>query len=72
MEAFEAMPKQWGNSIGITIPKEIIDKEEISLNKKIKIVIINNEMDSIRKTFGTLKIKKPTQKIMDEIDEGYD
>jgi antitoxin component of MazEF toxin-antitoxin module len=72
MEAFDAVPKQWGNSIGITIPKEIIDKAGISANKKIRVVIINTEMDLVKKTFGTLKIKKSIQKIMDELDEGYD
>jgi len=29
-------------------------------------------MNEIKKTFGSLKIRKSTQKIMDEIDEGYD
>jgi len=29
-------------------------------------------MDGVKKAFGTLKTKKSTQQIMDEIDEGYD
>jgi antitoxin component of MazEF toxin-antitoxin module len=61
MQIFEAIPKQWGNSIGITIPKDIVDKEHISAKKKIKFIAI-----------GSLKLKKSTQKAMDEIDEGYD
>lgn len=28
--------------------------------------------EKIKQAFGTLKLKKPTQKAMDEIDEGYD
>ncbi len=27
---------------------------------------------NLRKAFGTLKCTKPTQQIMDEIDEGYE
>jgi len=34
MQVFETIPKQWGNSLGITIPKEVIEKENISIKKK--------------------------------------
>jgi|TARA_B100001971_G_C18219472_1_gene556124 hypothetical protein len=72
MEIFDAIPKQWGNSVGITIPKEIIEKEHISTKKKAKFIAIGTEMDQLKKSFGSLKLKKSTQKVMDEIDEGYD
>ena len=72
MEVFDAIPKHWGNSLGITIPKEIIDKEKISTKKKFKFIAIGNEMDELKKEFGKLKLKKSTQKVMDEIDKGYD
>lgn len=72
MEVFEAIPKQWGNSIGITIPKEVIRKGNISPKKRVKFLVIGTEMDNLKKAFGSLKLKKPTQKVMDEIDEGYD
>ncbi len=72
MEAFEASPKEWGNSLGITIPKEIVEKAHLKPGKKVKIMIMADDMDAIRKTFGTLKMKRPTQQIMDDIDEGWD
>ena len=72
MQVFEAIPKQWGNSLGITIPKEIVKEENISPKKKVKLLVLGARMDSLKKAFGTLKLKKPTQKAMDEIDEGYD
>lgn len=72
MEIFEAIPKQWGNSIGITIPKDIIEKEHITPKKKTRFLVIGTAMEGVRKSFGSLKFKKPTQQIMDEIDEGYD
>jgi len=28
-------PKKWGNSIGIIIPKEVIDAEQITLNDEL-------------------------------------
>lgn len=72
MQVFEAIPKQWGNSVGITIPREVIEKEHISIKKRTKFIAIGLEMDKLKKAFGTLNLKKSTQKVMNEIDEGYD
>ena len=72
MKLFEAIPKQWGNSIGITIPREVIEKERITPKKKIRFLVIGTAMDGVKKSFGSLKFEKSTQQIMDEIDEGYD
>ena len=72
MQVFEATPKQWGNSVGITIPKEVVEKENISTKRKIRFIAIGDKMDKLKDAFGTLKLKKSTQKVMDEIDEGYD
>ena len=72
MEQFKAVPKKWGNSVGITIPSEIIKSENLKLNKEAIFLVLGDNREKIKKMFGTLKIKKPTQQIMDEIDEGYD
>ncbi len=72
MELFETIPKAWGNSLGVTIPHEIVQKEHLSTEKKVKVLVIGSEMEKLKKAFGTLKLKKSTQKVMDEIDEGYD
>ena len=72
MQVFDAIPKQWGNSVGITIPRNVIEKEHISTRKKTKFIAIGSEMNQLKRAFGSLKLKKSTQKVMDEIDEGYD
>ena len=72
MEVFEAVPKPWGNSLGVTIPKDIIKKEQINKHTKVKFLVICSEKKKIKNLFGTLRLKKPTQQAMDEIDEGYD
>lgn len=72
MEQFEAIPKKWGNSIGITIPADVVENEKIKPEKKITILVIGNQKKKLREIFGTLQRKKPTQQMMDEIDEGYD
>jgi len=72
MEQFKALPKKWGNSLGITIPVEIVESEHIQADKKITVLIFGNQQKHLKQIFGTLKPKKPTQQVMDEIDEGYD
>ncbi len=72
MKIFEAIPKQWGNSLGITIPRDIVRTEHISQKKKVKVLVVGKKSEMLKEAFGSLKLKKPTQKAMDEIDEGYD
>ena len=72
MELFETTPKSWGNSLGITIPKEIVEKEGISSKKKLKVLVLGTEMEKLKQAFGSLKLKKSTQQAMDEIDQHYD
>ena len=72
MEQFEATTKKWGNSLGITIPAEIIKEEKIKPNEKVNVLIFKDTKKIFRSVFGTMKLKMPTQKAMEEIDEGYD
>ena len=72
MEQFKAVPKKWGNSLGVTIPSEVIKSENLKTNEEAIFLVMKDNRNNIKKMFGTLKIKKPTQRIMDEIDEGYD
>ena len=63
--------KQIGGSIGVIIPKEIVDKERIFPDDTIKIKIEKN--DDLNWLWGRFKdIKKPTEQIMREIDEHED
>ena len=71
MEVFEAKPKVWGNSLGITIPREIVERERITPKKKVKFIVIETTNNDLKKAFGSFKFKKSTQQMMDEIDEGY-
>jgi antitoxin component of MazEF toxin-antitoxin module len=72
MEQFQAVPKKWGNSIGITIPADVVEHENIRPQKKVTVLVIGNQRKQLKQMFGTLKLKKPTNQVMDEIDEGYD
>ena len=68
MQVFEAKPKQWGNSLGITIPSEIVKEEGVSTEKKIKIIIIGEKNNPLRKLYGLSKhLKIDAQKAKDEL-----
>ncbi len=52
----DTVTRKWGNSIGVTIPKDVLDKEHIKEDEKIKIIIIKPNQ-ALKKTFGMLKGK---------------
>lgn len=65
----ETIARKWGNSIGISIPKDVIKKANIKPDRELRIFIQDKKVD-LSKVFGTLKIEKPTQEILDEIRKG--
>jgi antitoxin component of MazEF toxin-antitoxin module len=60
--------RKWGNSIGVILPKEIVEKEHIKENMRINILISKNS-NVLNETFGMLKgkLKKSSQQMKDEI-----
>ena len=62
--------RKWGNSFGIVIPLKKVNQQGIKEGDEVRI-LLNKEKDNVlRETFGILKNwKKPTEKIMREIDE---
>ena len=75
METVETKLKRWGNSFGIVIPAEIIQRENMKENEDVKILIVKNSKKAFIDTFGIGKgkIKKSTQQIKDELrKELYD
>ena len=66
MLQFKARAKEWGNSIGIVLPKEVVSREHIFPNEEITIEI--KPKNILRETFGTLKgWKIDSQKVKDEL-----
>lgn len=71
MLKFKTKPRKWGNSIGIALPKDIVKKANIKSNKELEIFIPEKKVN-LKEIFGSLKSwKKSTEKIMREIDEGW-
>lgn len=66
----ELVAKKWGSSLGIVLPKTIVEKEHISENDTIVIEIKKRHF--AREFFGVLSDwKKPTDKIKEEMKKGW-
>ena len=52
MSVIETKVRRWGNSFGIIIPNEIVDRENIKENDNIKILIMRDSREAFKKTFG--------------------
>jgi len=67
-----AQIRRWGRSLGVVIPKGASDKAKLKEGKKVRL-IISDDQNPIRETFGIAKLKKPTKRLLREIDrEGWD
>ncbi len=68
--------KKWGNSIGVILPKEILEKENIQGEHEKVFVLVRKSEKTAGETFGALrhvKWKKSTKQMMNEIrEELYD
>ncbi|MDD9952748.1 MAG: hypothetical protein OXR66_00255 [Candidatus Woesearchaeota archaeon] len=71
MQTFTAQPKKWGHSVAITIPSNIVRDEGITTKKKITVMVRTEKKPTMKDLFGTLKMKKPVDQLMREIDEGW-
>lgn len=71
MKEFTATPKRWGNSLGIVIPKEIVEEAKLSPKKRIKVMIVDRPHPEWEKIFGSIPDfghGRSTQEILDEMD----
>ncbi|MBS3077306.1 hypothetical protein J4233_03460 [Candidatus Pacearchaeota archaeon] len=61
----EVRLKKWGNSIGIVIPNETI--ERLSLKPEEQIVIeISKKENVLKEMFGKARFKKSARKVIDD------
>ena len=63
--AIEVKTKRWGNSIGVIIPSETLEKLNIKPNEKIVIEIRKKE-NVLGELFGSMKFDKPVKEIVKE------
>jgi len=68
----KAKLKNWGNSIGLIIPKEEAKKEKLHTDQEVKVIISPMNMTKVKDIFGKLKFKKSTEQMMREVDKELD
>lgn len=69
----EAEIRKWGSSLGIIIPKKIVEKENLKQKQKIRILAVETESKTrVKDIFGKLKFKRSTQEILDETDRDFE
>ncbi len=64
--AIQARLRKWGNSFGIVVPIDIVEKEKMKEGEEVIVEI--EKKNSIKELFGTLKNWKiDAQRVKDEI-----
>ncbi len=59
-----AKTKQWGNSIGIIIPKNVVKDLDIKPNEEICFEVNKKKGNVLRELFGALPSKKSTEEVL--------
>ena len=67
----EVKTKKWGNSIGIVIPSETVEKLNLVPEQKV-IIEITKEDNVLKELFGSFKFKKPTEQILKEVRKDFE
>lgn len=60
--------RRWGNSFGIVVPQNVVEREKVKEGDEISILIRTNK-PNLKKLFGRHKFNKPVDILMKEIDE---
>ncbi len=70
--AAETIVKKWGNSLGIVLPKELVDTQHIHENDKVTVFLVK-EAD-LTSSYGALKgkLKMSGQDFKDMVRKGWD
>ncbi|MEK6932309.1 MAG: AbrB/MazE/SpoVT family DNA-binding domain-containing protein [Nanoarchaeota archaeon] len=63
--AIEVKTKRWGNSIGVVIPSETIERLNIKPEEEI-IIEIEKKNNVLKEMFGKAKFKKSAKKMIED------
>ena len=68
----ETKTRKWGNSLGIVLPKELVDKEHLYENEKVRVFVVREH--TLADSFGALKgkLKMTGQEFKDMVRKGWD
>ncbi|MBI2542243.1 hypothetical protein HYV80_06040 [Candidatus Woesearchaeota archaeon] len=72
MLQYKAKLRNWGNSLGIVVPKEEATKQKLHPDQEVNVIITPSKTLKVKDIYGKLKFKQSTDQIMKEIDEDLD
>jgi len=61
----EVKTRKWGNSLGLVIPSEAVERLNIKPEETV-VIEISKKGNVLKELFGSIKFKKTTKQIMDE------
>lgn len=69
-QIFKSVARKWGNSLGVVIPLNVIQKENLKENSEITLKIVKNP--PFEELFGSVKFKRPVKEIVWELKKECD
>ena len=67
----EVTTRKWGNSLGVVLPKDLVDQQNLHENDRVFINVF--KVADMKKVFGFLpKSKRSTQELKDLAREGWE
>jgi len=67
----EVKTKKWGNSIGVVIPAEAVERFNLRPDEEI-IIEIEKKNNVLKEMFGKAKFKKSSKKMIEDFRKEYD
>ena len=61
-EVFVSKVRPIGTSLGIIIPKQVIQEEKLEAGKEVQVSIIKKDFRLLERLFGTMKGAKPFER----------
>lgn len=68
MGACTSIARKWGNSLGVTIPGDVVKEIHIQEGDEVDFLIVRKK-NPLRKWAGTIKTKTSTDQLMRDIDQ---
>lgn len=68
METIEAQVREWGGSLGVVIPKDTAQEDNLRAGDTVAVILLK-KTNVLKELFGTVKLKRSTEEILKEIDE---
>ena len=64
--------RNWGNSVGIVIPRSDVKKENLKPHQKVRVIILPEKPTRVKDLLGKCRFRKPTDQILRQTDEELD